>query len=45
MVKLGTNEDETQVFTAHDVPQGRREDLISELKLLANKQRDRDSPI
>ena len=45
MVQLGTNEDEAKVFRAHAVPQGLCENLISALKLLANQQRDGDSPI
>ena len=44
-VQLDTNEDEANVFGAHAVPQGLRENLINALKLLANQQRDGDSPI
>ena len=45
VVQLGTNEDEAKVFRAHAVPQGLCENLINALKLLANQQRDGDSPI
>ena len=46
MVQLGTNEEEAKVFRAHTVPQGLSgESLINALKLLANQQRDGDSPI
>ena len=46
MVQLGTNEDEAKVFRAHAVPQGLFcEILINALELLANQQRDGDSPI
>ena len=45
MEKLGTNEDEAKDFRAHAIPQGLCENLISELKLLANQQKDGDSPI
>ena len=42
---VGTNEDEAKVFRAHAVPQGLCENLINALKLLANQQKDGDSPI
>ena len=45
VVQLGTNEDEANVFRAHAVPQGLCENLINALKLLANQQKDGDSPI
>ena len=44
VVELGTNEDEAKVFKAHAVLQGLCENLIHALKLLANQQRDGDSP-
>ena len=37
--------DEAKVFRAHAVPQGLCENLINALELLANQQRDDDSPI
>ena len=45
VVQLGTNEDEAKVFGAHAVPQGLCENLINALKLMANQQKDGDSPI
>ena len=45
VVQFGTNEEEAKVFRAHVVPQGLCENLIGALKLLANQQRDGDSPI
>ena len=45
MEKLSTNEDEAKDFRAHAIPQGLCENLINELKLLANQQKDGDSPI
>ena len=45
VLQLGTNEDEATVSRAHAVPQGLCENLINALKLLANKQKDGDSPI
>ena len=45
VVQPGTNEDEATVFRAHAVPQGLCENLVNALKLLANQQRDGDSPI
>ena len=45
MVQFGTNEEEAKVFRAHAVPQGLCENLINAFKLLANQQRDDDSPI
>ena len=45
MVQLGTNEDEAKVFGAHAVPKGLCENLINALKLMANQQKDGDSPI
>ena len=45
VVHLGTNEDEAKVFRAHAFPQGLCENLFNALKLLANQQKDGDSPI
>ena len=48
MVQLRTNEDEGKVFRAHavhTVSQGLCENLINALRLLANQQRDGDSPL
>ena len=45
VVQLGTNEDDANVIRAHAVPQGLCENLINAFKLLANQQRDVDSPI
>ena len=44
-MQLGTNEDEATVFRAHAVPQGLCENPIKALNLLANQQKDGDSPI
>ena len=44
-MQIGTNEDEAKVVTAHAIPQGLCESLITALKLLANQQKDCDSPI
>ena len=44
-VELGTNEDEAKVLRAHALPQGLCDNLINALKLLANQQKDGDSPI
>ena len=44
-MQFGTNEDEAKGFRAHAVPQGLCENLINALKLLANQQRDGDSPM
>ena len=45
VVQLCTDEDEAKVFRAHGAPQGLCENLMNALKLLANQQRDGDSPI
>ena len=45
VVQLGTKEDEATFFRAHGVLQGLSENLINALKLLANQQKDGDSPI
>ena len=44
-MQLGENEDEAKVLRAHAIPQGLCENLINALKLLANQQKDGDSPI
>ena len=44
-MQLGANEDGAKFFRAHAVPQGRCENLINALKLLANQQKDGDNPI
>ena len=45
VVQLGTNASEAEVFKAHLAPQGSCQNLINALKLLANQQKDGDSPI
>ena len=45
MVQIGVNANEAQVFRAHAVPQGPCDNLINALRLLANLQKDGDSPI
>ena len=45
VVQLGTNAHEAKVFRAHTAPQGLCDNLINALKLLANQERDGDSPI
>ena len=45
VVQLGTNANEAKVFRAHAAPQGPCDTLINALKLLANQQKDGDSPI
>ena len=45
MVQTGVSVSQAKVFKAHAVPQGLRENLINALKLLANPQKDGDSPI
>ena len=44
-MQFGTHEDGAKVFRAHAVPQGLCENLINALKVLANQQKDGDSPI
>ena len=44
-MQFGTKKDEAKVFRALAVPQGLCENLINALKLLANQQKDGDSPI
>ena len=45
MVQLGANANEAEMFRAHAAPQRLCENLINALKLLANQQKDGDSPI
>ena len=45
MVQTGDSASQAKVFKAHAVPQGVCENLINALKLLANHQKDGDSPI
>ena len=45
VVQLGTSEDGAKVFRGHVVAQGFCVNLINALKLLANQQKDGDSPI
>ena len=44
MVQTGDSASQANVFKAHAAPQGLCENLINALKLLANKQKDGDSP-
>ena len=45
VVQTGDSASQAQVFKAHAVPQGLCENLINTLKLLANQQKDGDTPI
>ena len=45
VVQLGVNANEAKVFKAHASPLGLRDNLVKSLKLLANQQKDGDSPI
>ena len=45
MVQTRASASRAKVFKAHAVPQGLCENLIDALKLLANHQKDGDSPI
>ena len=45
MVQTGVSASQAKVFKAHAVPQGLCENLINAPKLLANQQKDGDSPI
>ena len=45
VVQLGANTDRGNVFEAHAAPLGLCDNLINALKLLANQQKDGDSPI
>ena len=44
-VQLGVNANEAKVFKAHAAPLGLCDTLVNALKLLANQQKDGDSPI
>ena len=43
--QIGANANEAKVFKAHATPSGLCDNLINALKLLANQQKDGDSPI
>ena len=45
VVQTGVSASQAKVFSAHAAPQGLCENLINALKLLANQQKDGDSPI
>ena len=45
VVQIGPNADRAKVFKAHAAPSGLCDNLINALKLLANQQKDGDSPI
>ena len=45
VVQMGVNANEAKVFKAHAARQGLCENLINAIKLLANQQKDGDSPI
>ena len=45
VVQTGGSASQTKVFKAHAVPQGLCENLINALKLLANQQKDGESPV
>ena len=45
VVQTGDSPSQAKVFKAHAVPQGLCENVINALKLLANQQKDGDSPI
>ena len=44
MVQTSESASQAKVFKAHAVPQGLCENLVNALKLLANQQKDGDSP-
>ena len=44
-MQIGASANEAKVFTAHAAPLGLCDNLINALKLLANQQKDGDSPI
>ena len=44
-IQIGVNASEAKVFKAHATPLGLCDNLINALKLLANQQKDGDSPI
>ena len=45
VVQTGNSASQAKVFKAHAVPQGLCENFVTALKLLANQQKDGDSPI
>ena len=45
MVQLGANANDAKVFKAHAAPLELCDNLVNALKLLANQQKDGDSPI
>ena len=45
MIQLSANANEVKVFNAHAAPLGLCDNLVNTLKLLANQQKDGDSPI
>ena len=45
VVQIGANADRAKVFKAHAAPLGFCDNLVNALKLLANQQKDGDSPI
>ena len=45
MVQLGASANEAKVFRAHAAPLGPFDNMVNTLKLLANWQKDCDSPI
>ena len=45
VVQIGVDADKAKVFKAHAAPLGLCDNLINALKLLANQQKDGDSPI
>ena len=45
LVQLGANANEATVFRAHAAPLGLCDNLVNALKLLANQQKEGDSPI
>ena len=45
VVQLGANATEAKEFRAHEAPPGLCDNLVNTLKMLANQQKDGDSPI
>ena len=45
VVQTGDSANQAMVFKAHAVPQGLRKNLINALELLADQQKDGDSPV
>ena len=45
VVQTGDSANQAKVFKAHAVPQGLRKNLINALELLADQQKDGDSPV